>query len=189
MSGSFYGILGAMAFEYLKTKIRDIPDFPTPGIRFKDITPLLEDKRAFRETIDGLTSFFHAKSVDKVVGIDARGFLLASAVAYLLGAGVVIVRKRGKLPWQKIIQEHDLEYGQGALEIHNDSVLRGERVVIIDDVLATGGTAGAAVRLVEALEGTIVGIGFLLEILPLGGREKLKPYPIHSLIQYTKGAK
>ena len=172
-----------MPFEYLKTKIRNIPDFPTPGIRFKDITPLLEDTRAFRETIDGLVGFFRNEAAQKVVGIDARGFLLASAVAYVLGAGVVIVRKRGKLPWQKIVQEHDLEYGQGALEIHNDSVSRGERVAIIDDVLATGGTAGAAVKLVSALGGHIVGIAFLLEITKLCGREKLKPYPTYSLIQ------
>ena len=147
-----------------------------PGVNFKDITPLLEDKNAFQEAIDGLVGFFRDEKVDKVVGIDARGFLLASAVAYLLGAGMVIVRKKGKLPYEKILREHDLEYGRGSLEMHTDSIKKGERILIVDDVLATGGT-------VEELGGKIIGLGFLLEI-PLGGREKLKNYNIKSLIKY-----
>lgn len=158
-------------------------DFPTPGIRFKDITPLLEDNKAFREAIDGLAAAFRNKKIDKVVGIDARGFLLASAVAYVLGAGMVIVRKKGKLPYETILREHDLEYGRGALEIHVDAIKNGERILIVDDVLATGGTAEAAVHLVEHLGGSIIGLGFLLE-LPLGGRKRLEKYSIYSLITY-----
>src|SRR3990167_11445449 len=128
-------------YSYLKSKIREIADFPIQGINFKDITPLLEDKSAFRDAINGLADAFRDKKVDKVVGIDARGFLLASAVAYLLNAGMVIVRKKGKLPHQTIVREHDLEYGRGTLEIHVDAIKKGERVLVIDDVLATGGTA------------------------------------------------
>lgn len=170
--------------EHLKQKIREILDFPTPGIKFKDITPLLEDPEAFREAIDGLVDFFRETKVDKVVGIDARGFLLASAVAYLLNAGMVIVRKKGKLPHQTVVREHDLEYGRGTLEIHVDAIKKGERVLVIDDVLATGGTADAAVKLVEHLGGDVVGLGFLLELSYFPGREKLKNYNISSLIIY-----
>ncbi|OGF49143.1 adenine phosphoribosyltransferase [Candidatus Giovannonibacteria bacterium RIFCSPLOWO2_12_FULL_44_25] len=172
-----------MDWPHLKAKIREIQDFPMPGVNFKDITPLLEDKNAFQEAIDGLVGFFRDEKVDKVVGIDARGFLLASAVAYLLGAGMVIVRKKGKLPYEKILREHDLEYGRGSLEMHTDSIKKGERILIVDDVLATGGTVEAAVKLTEELGGKIIGLGFLLEI-PLGGREKLKNYNIKSLIKY-----
>jgi len=167
----------------LKAKIRDIQNFPTPGIHFKDITPLLEDRAAFAEAIDGLSGLYKDMKIDKVVGIDARGFLLASAVGYVLKAGIVIVRKKGKLPWEKILREHDLEYGKGSLEIHIDSIKKGERILVIDDVLATGGTAEAAIKLSEELGGNIVGAGFLLE-LPMGGREKLKKYRIESLIRY-----
>lgn len=170
--------------EHLKEKIREILDFPTPGIKFKDITPLLEDPKAFREAIDGLVDFFREIKIDKVVGIDARGFLLASAVAYLLNAGMVIVRKKGKLPHQTVVREHDLEYGRGTLEIHVDAIKKGERVLVIDDVLATGGTADAAVKLVEHLGGDVVGLGFLLELSYFPGREKLKNYNINSLIIY-----
>ena len=170
-------------YPNLKAKIRDISNFPTPGINFKDITPLLEDKKAFREAIDGIAGFYKNKKIDKVVGIDARGFLLASAAAYLLGAGMVIVRKNGKLPWEKILREHDLEYGKSTLEMHIDSIRKDERVLIVDDVLATGGTAEAAIKLAEDLGGKIVGAAFLLE-LPLGGREKLKKYEIRALINY-----
>lgn len=170
-------------FSHLKAKIRDVKDFPIPGIYFKDITPLLEDKDTFRDAIDGLVLHFKNREVDKVVGIDARGFLLSSAVAYILHAGMVIVRKRGKLPCETIIREHDLEYGKGSLEIHVDSIQKGEKILIVDDVLATGGTVEAAVHLVEKLGGEVVGLGFLLE-LPLGGRERLTKYKIHSLIRY-----
>jgi len=170
-------------YSYLKSKIREIADFPIQGINFKDITPLLEDKSAFRDAINGLADAFRDKKVDKVVGIDARGFLLASAVAYLLNAGMVIVRKKGKLPYETIMREHDLEYGRGSLEIHKDSISREESVLIVDDVLATGGTVEAAASLVEELGGIVTGIGLLLE-LPLGGRERLSRYDLISLIKY-----
>lgn len=172
-----------MSYPHLRAKIREIENFPIDGINFKDITPLLEDRTSLREAIDTLAGRFKGERVDKVVGIDARGFILAAPVAYVLNAGLVIVRKRGKLPWEKIIQEHDLEYGKGALEIHVDAIKEGERVLVIDDVLATGGTVEAAVGLVEDLKGEVVGLGFLLEI-PLGGRERLSKYKIGSLIIY-----
>src|SRR3972149_1189578 len=130
-----------MDWPHLKAKIREIQDFPMPGVNFKDITPLLEDKNAFQEAIDGLVGFFRDEKVDKVVGIDARGFLLASAVAYLLGAGVVMARKKGKLPYKTVSCAHSLEYGKGFMEIHEDAISQGERIAIIDDVLATGGPA------------------------------------------------
>ena len=168
---------------HLKAKIREIIDFPTAGIKFKDITPLLEDKVAFRETIDCFSDFFRDSRADKIVGIDARGFLLAAPVAYILNTGMVIVRKKGKLPYAKILREHDLEYGRGSLEIHVDAIKRGERILIIDDVLATGGTAEAAVKLVEDLGGHVIGLGFLLE-LSMNGRELLKNYEIKSLLKY-----
>ncbi len=170
-------------YPHLRAKIREIENFPTPGVNFKDITPLLEDGALFREAVDELADFFAGEQAKKVVGIDARGFLLASPVAYLLKTGLVIVRKKGKLPYETILREHDLEYGHGSLEIHTDAIKRGERVLIVDDVLATGGTAGAAAKLVEDLGGIVVGIGFLLE-LPLGGRERLSQYTIKSLIRY-----
>src|SRR3989344_7977281 len=151
-------------YPYLKTKIREIKDYPTSGIDFKDITPLLEDKRAFREAIEGIANFFKKIKVDKIVGIESRGFLFASGVAYLLNTGVVMVRKKDKLPSQKILREHSLEYGSGSLEMHTDSVAHGEQIVVIDDVLATGGTAEAAINLTEHLGGHIIGTGFLIEL-------------------------
>ena len=173
--------------ELLRSKIREVDDFPTAGIKFKDIMPLLEDPRAFRNTIESLVLPFRTRKISKVVGIDARGFLLAPAVAYLLGAGLVAARKKGKLPSKKIIQKHKLEYGESLLEMHVDSIKKGERVLIIDDVLATGGTVEAAIKLVQKLGGKIAGLGFLIEI-PLGGRKKLKKYKakINSLIIYDK---
>ena len=170
-------------YSHLKAKIREVLDFPIKGINFKDITPLLEDKNTFREAVDGLVLHFKGRPIDKVVGIDARGFLLASAVAYLIGAGMVIVRKKGKLPYETIVREHDLEYGRGTLEIHTDAIKKGEKVLIIDDVLATGGTVEAAAKLVENLGGIVVGVGLLLE-LSLGGRKRLREYDIVSLIKY-----
>ena len=168
----------------LRSKIREILDFPTPGINFKDITPLLEDKKAFRASIDKLADCFKHSRVAKVVGIDARGFLVAAPIAYVLAAGMVIVRKKGKLPYETILREHELEYGKSSLEIHTDAIQPGERILVIDDVLATGGTAEAAVKLVEELKGVIVGIGVLIELASLGGREKLKQYTVHSVLRY-----
>jgi len=173
-----------MNAENLKEKIREIPDWPKKGVNFKDITPLLEDADYFRFVIDGLTGLFQNKGVEKVVGIDARGFLLASGVAYKLGAGVAIVRKKGKLPYETIIREYELEYGKNVIEMHKDAVKPKEKVIIIDDVLATGGTAKATADLVEELGGDIVGIGFLIDLTFLKGKEKLSEYNVYSLIQY-----
>ncbi len=180
----FAGKIGMKNYDYLKSHIREIPDFPTPGVSFKDITPLLEDPKAFRDAINGLTRFLKNEQIDKVVGIDARGFLLAAPVAYVLKSGLVIVRKKGKLPSEIIREYHELEYGRASMEIHTDSIQKGERVVIIDDVLATGGTAGAAVRLARELNANVVGIGFLIELTEFPGREKLGDYPIFSLLTY-----
>ncbi len=169
---------------WLKEHIRDIPEFPKPGVVFKDITPLLADVDAFRFTIDALADHFAGRPVDKVLGIEARGFITAAPVAYRFGAGFVPVRKAGKLPWEIEQQEYALEYGTDLLEIHRDSVAAGERALIVDDVLATGGTASAAVRLVEKLGGIVVGLAFIIELAFLGGRRKLEGYDTLSLITY-----
>jgi adenine phosphoribosyltransferase len=153
--------------------IRDIPDWPRPGVVFKDITPLLRDADAFRRAVDGLAAPFAADHVDAVLGVEARGFLFASPLAYRFGVGLVPVRKAGRLPWEIEQQEYALEYGTDLLEIHRDAVHAGHRVLLVDDVLATGGTAAATVRLVERLGGEVVGAAFLLELGWLGGRAAL----------------
>jgi len=170
--------------KLIKSKIREIPDWPKKGVGFKDITPLLEDRDVFRKTINLLARPYLEKKVDKVVGIDARGFLLAAAVAYRLKAGIAIVRKKGKLPRKTICQEYDLEYGSNVIEMHRDCILPGERVLLIDDVLATGGTMEAAISLVEKLKGRIIGVDFLMELTFLNGRKKIKKYKVRSLIKY-----
>jgi adenine phosphoribosyltransferase len=169
---------------WLKERIRDIPDFPKPGVVFKDITPLLADVEAFRTAVDGVTAPFADREVDKVLGVEARGFIIAAPVAYRFGAGFVPVRKAGKLPWQIEREEYELEYGTDLLEIHQDAVAPGERALIVDDVLATGGTAAATVRLVEKLGGVVVGLGFVIELGFLGGRGKLPGYDVVSLLRY-----
>lgn len=168
----------------LKRKIRNIPDFPKKGIIFRDFSPLLADKKALKFAVDRLVKNYRKKRVDKVVGIDARGFILAGILADRLGAGMVMIRKKGKLPADTEKEEFDLEYGKGVLEIHKDAIRSGERVLLVDDVLATGGTMAAAARLVEKLGGKIVGITFLIILDYLPGREKLRHYPIFSLINY-----
>jgi len=168
----------------LKKKIRNIPDFPQKGIIFRDIGPLLEDKKALKDTINQLVKKFKNKKIDKVVGIDARGFILAGILADRLKAGMVMVRKKGKLPYKTECQEFDLEYGKGILEIHKDSIKKGEKVLLVDDVLATGGTMLATAKLVERLKGKIVGIAFLITLGYLPGKEKLKDYQIFSLVNY-----
>lgn len=168
----------------IEKAIRNVPDFPKPGIQFKDITPLLADARLFAGTIDLLTDGFKPGSVDAVVGIDARGFIFAAAAAIKLDAGFVPVRKIGKLPFQTIQQDYALEYGSATVAMHIDALKSGARVLLIDDLLATGGTAAAATSLVEKLGGEILEVSFLIELGFLNGREKLKQYPIRSLVNY-----
>jgi len=168
----------------LKGLIRDIPDFPQKGIVFKDITPLLADENAFSSVIDLIVVHYGRGNIDKVVGIEARGFILASPVAYHFGAGFVPVRKQGKLPWETESQEYALEYWTAVLEVHKDSIRPGERVLIVDDVLATGGTAKATAELVERLGGKVEGMAFLIELGFLSGRERLPEYDLLSLITY-----
>lgn len=173
-----------MDVERLKALVRDVPDFPQPGVVFKDITPLLADEIAFSSVIDLIVVHFGRGNVDKVVGIEARGFILASPVAYHFGAGFVPVRKKDKLPWETESEEYELEYGTATLEIHRDGVDPGERVLIVDDVLATGGTARATAGLVERIGGKVVGIAFLIELGFLKGRQQLDGYDLFTLISY-----
>jgi adenine phosphoribosyltransferase len=168
----------------LRALVRDVPDFPQEGIVFKDITPLLADELAFSTVIDLIVVHFGRGNVDKVVGIEARGFILASPVAYHFGAGFVPVRKKDKLPWDTEAVEYALEYGTATLEIHKDAVAPGERVLIVDDVLATGGTARATVDLVERIGGKVVGLAFLIELGFLNGRSRLDGYDHLSLLDY-----
>ena len=173
-----------MDIEQIKSLVRDVPDFPQPGIVFKDITPLLADEIAFSTVIDLIVVHFGRGNVDKVVGIEARGFILASPVAYHFGAGFVPVRKKDKLPWETEAEEYELEYGTATLEIHRDGVRTGERVLIVDDVLATGGTARATAKLVERIGGKVVGIACLIELDFLNGRRQLEGYELFTLINY-----
>ena len=172
----------------LSTLIRDVPDFPTPGIVFKDISPLLADPAAFTAAVDAMVDEAGVGSVDKVVGIEARGFVLAAPVAYHLGAGFVPVRKPGKLPGPTHETAYDLEYGSNVLQVHRDAFAPGDRVLVVDDVLATGGTAAAAVRLVMQDGGQVVGVSVLLELGALGGRAVLATAhpgtPVHALLEY-----
>jgi adenine phosphoribosyltransferase len=170
--------------EELKKRIRDIPDFPKKGIVFRDITTLLKDGEAFREAIDFLYERYRERGVDLVVGTEARGFLLAAPLAYRLGAGVVPVRKPGKLPAETLHLEYELEYGSDALEIHRDAIVPGQKVLVVDDLLATGGTIEATCRMVEQLGGEIVAVAFLIELGFLQGRKKLGSREVYSLIHY-----
>ena len=169
-----------------KKKIRVVEDFPKKGISFKDITTLLKDREAYHETVEALVDRCRGRNVDLIVGPEARGFVLGAPVAYGLNAGFVLVRKPGKLPAETVRYEYGLEYGTDILEIHKDAILPGQRVVIVDDLLATGGTALAVVRLVEKLGGKVAGILFAMELSFLNGRETLKGYDVYSLIQYEK---
>ena len=168
----------------IRAAIRDIPDFPKPGIIFKDITPVLADGQLFHQSITLLCLAHGARPVDKVVGIDARGFIFAAAVADRLGAGFVPVRKKGKLPWLTRQAAYTLEYGEAHIELHEDAVNPGENVLIVDDLLATGGTAAAAVKLLEQLDARIVGISVLIELSFLNGRTPLAPHPVWSVLSY-----
>jgi adenine phosphoribosyltransferase len=170
--------------DWLKEHIRDIPDFPKKGIVFKDITPLLADKKAFSYTIDAIAHHFDRDQVDKVLGIEARGFMVAAPLAYRFTAGLIPVRKKGKLPWQVESEEYALEYGTDLLEMHRDAITSGERILIVDDVLATGGTARATARLTERCGGKVAGIATIMELAFLNGREAISEYEYFSLISY-----
>jgi adenine phosphoribosyltransferase len=170
--------------DWLKELVREIPDFPRPGVSFKDLTPLLADVKAFRFAIDTLADHFADRGVNKVLGIEARGFIIAAPIAYRLGVSFVPVRKAGKLPWKVEKEEYVLEYGTDLLEIHIDALGEGDRVLIIDDVMATGGTAVATASLVERLGGVVAGMGFILELSFLGGHGKLAAYDAVSLVSY-----
>ncbi|HVF56251.1 MAG TPA: adenine phosphoribosyltransferase [Pyrinomonadaceae bacterium] len=170
--------------DQLKSLIREVPDFPKPGINFYDITTLLKHPEGFRQTIDALVGEFKGAEVDTIIGIEARGFIFAPAMAYQLGAGFVPARKPGKLPSVCASVSYDLEYGQDALEMHRDAVGTGHRVIIADDLLATGGTASAVVKLVEQLGGQVVGLAFVVELEFLPGRKRLEGYDVRSLIKY-----
>ncbi len=168
----------------LKDKIRDIPDFPRKGVVFRDITPLLQDAAAFKHTIDLLTEKYRDKGIDVIVAAEARGFILGAPLAYNLGVGFVPVRKPAKLPAECISAEYALEYGVDSLHMHKDAILPGQKVLVIDDLLATGGTVKAKIELVEKLGAEVIGVAFLIELTFLEGRKKLEGYEITSLIQY-----
>ena len=168
----------------LQAKIRDVPDFPTEGIVFKDITPLVADPASFHETIDRLAAWAKERSPDIVLGAEARGFIFGGALAYSLGCGFVPARKPGKLPWETVKATYELEYGFDTLELHRDAIGGGARVIVLDDVLATGGTAKAKIELVEQLGGVVTGVLFVIELAFLHGRDKLEGYDVHALITY-----
>ena len=173
-----------MSAEDLRAKIREIPDFPKPGILFYDITTLLKDAAAYREAIDLMLEPYRDEHVDLVVGMESRGFIFSAPMAYLLGAGLVPVRKLGKLPAETVTVEYALEYGSNTLEIHRDAINPGQRVLIVDDLLATGGTVGGTIELVERLQGEVVGLAFLVELDFLKGRDRLKGRRVTSVIKY-----
>ena len=173
-----------MDIEGLRQKIRDIPDFPKKGILFKDITPLLADGKAFRAAIDHIAERFSDQKIDLVIGVEARGFIIAAALAYKLQAGTTLIRKPGKLPHKTHSATYALEYGSDALEIHQDAVLPGQRILVVDDLLATGGTITAALDLIARLGGKVVGVAFLVELSFLQGRTRLRGHEVFSLIQF-----
>lgn len=170
----------------LKERIRTIPDYPKPGIQFRDITTLLGDPTAFRASIDALAAPWRNNGIDLIAGIEARGFIIGGAVAYALGLPFVPVRKRGKLPWHTIIEEYELEYGTDAVEMHVDAVASGHRMLLIDDLVATGGTAAAAVKLIEQLDADVAGISFIVELPALGGADRLRAMgkAVHALVSF-----
>jgi adenine phosphoribosyltransferase len=168
----------------LKQQIRNVPDFPKPGINFYDITTLLRDPKGYKATIDSLSQPYTGQAIDLVIGIESRGFILGAAVAERIGAGLIPVRKPGKLPAKVIKETYDLEYGKDALEIHADAIDKGQRVLIVDDVLATGGTAAAAIQLVKKLGGELHGLAFLIELTFLNGKAKLAGQNVYSVLQY-----
>jgi adenine phosphoribosyltransferase len=173
-----------MSNEALAAKIRDVPDFPKPGIVFKDIMPLVADPTSLQQTIDLLSEWARPREPDIILGAEARGFIFGGALAYELGCGFVAARKPGKLPWKTVEATYELEYGTDSLQVHADSLVAGQRVIVLDDVLATGGTARAKIDLVEQLGGAVAGALFVIELTFLNGREKLSGYDVHALISY-----
>lgn len=172
------------AVDELKLAIRDVPDFPKKGIIFKDITTLLKDGGLFKKAIEEMVKPYEGKGITKVVGVESRGFIFAAAIAYKLGAGLVIVRKPGKLPYRSEKETYDLEYGKDTLEMHIDALTKDDKVLLVDDLLATGGTTEATAKLIKRFKAPIAGISFLIELVFLNGREKLKGYNVTSLIRY-----
>ena len=171
--------------SFIKKHIRDVKDFPKPGIVFKDITPLLQNHEAFDHTIKSLVGRYSDKNIDAVVGIESRGFLFGMPLAYQLKASFVPVRKKGKLPYDTVDISYDLEYGSATIEMHTDAIKKGQRGLVVDDLLATGGTAGATCELIERQGGKVVECAFVVELAFLNGREKIKNVPVHSLVSYT----
>jgi adenine phosphoribosyltransferase len=169
---------------FLENSIRSIPDFPKKGILFYDVTTLIQNKEAFKKAVDLLVKEFKNQGFDKVVGVEARGFIFGAAVANQIGAGFVPVRKKGKLPFKTISTTYALEYGTDTLEIHQDAISAGEKVLVIDDLLATGGTVCAVIELIKKLGGKIGGIGFVIELIDLKGKDKFKEYPVYSLVKF-----
>jgi adenine phosphoribosyltransferase len=168
----------------LAARIRDVPDFPKPGIVFKDITPLMQDRGALRSACELLADPFRDSRIDVVVGIESRGFIFGPPVAIGLGAGFAIARKRGKLPWETVSESYDLEYGSAEIEMHRDAIVPGQRVLLIDDVIATGGTAAATARLVRSMGGDPLGAAFLIELVALEGSKRLDGIPVHTVLQF-----
>ena len=175
-----------MTMTELKKQIRHVPDFPKTGILFYDITTLLQNKQGLRRVTDAFKDRYANTGIDAIIGIEARGFIFAAALAYALGVGFIPVRKPKKLPWETLRVSYELEYGSDSLEMHKDAVTRGQRVLILDDLLATGGTAAAVTRLVEDCGGSVAGLGFAVELTFLGGRDKLAGHDVFSLVQYDK---
>jgi adenine phosphoribosyltransferase len=170
--------------DAVRAAIRDVPDFPRPGVVFKDITPILSDPSLFKQVIDALAERWRGERIGKIIGIESRGFVFAAPLAYALGTGLTIVRKPGKLPWRTIREAYALEYGEAVLELHEDAFRPGERVLVLDDVLATGGTAEAAGRLVARQRAELVGYSFVVDLTFLGGSARLGPSRVHSLLRY-----
>jgi adenine phosphoribosyltransferase len=168
----------------LASAIRDVPDFPVEGVLFKDITTLLKDAETFRESIEQLTAPYRDKKIDLIAGIESRGFIFGSVMAYLLGAGFIPIRKPGKLPAETVKEEYALEYGTDAVEMHKDAIRPGHRVLLVDDLLATGGTAAACTRLIEKLGGEVVGVAFLIDLTFLHGKDKLEGYDVYTVIEF-----
>lgn len=184
MGNTFGSELATTDSSWLKEHIREVPDFPQRGVGYKDITPLLQNPEAFHFAMDAIAEHFAGTKIDKVIGVEARGFIAAAPVAYRFGAGFVPARKAGKLPWKIERLEYQLEYGTEFLEIHRDAINPGETVLVVDDVLATGGTSAAAAKLAENLGGSVAGIAVIIELSPLGGRSRLLGYDVQSLVRY-----